>query len=543
MSNRTMVWRLRVALVFVVALVVVVMVPRLLSAKPLAAPRCFAETNQCIDGRFRTYWEQNGGLAVFGFPITPQREERNRDTGRVYQTQWFERNRFELHPENAAPYDVLLGRLGDDRLVQQNRNWQAAPREGRPRAGCLWFGETGRNVCDQASGAGFMTYWRTHGLQDARLDAHRRSLALLGLPLTGAATETNSSGDRVQTQWFERGRLEWHPNNPREFRVLLGLLGNEVLRNNPGPQPTADDRPAPTATDRPAPTATAEPEPTAAPTRTPTRTPTNPPAPTSTSTPTATTPATPTATPTQTTPPPSPLKRRDTPPGGVAGAGNVSFVANFCNVTLDAGSDVTLNAGGEGDPTPHFIAERLNICFSKDSFVPGVPFSVEFKQGESVVESHGIAEVNQVDEGSLFRWVPRPGYPFGPYVMTARQGELTATLRFAMAPPATPGEDGRILVIDVNNRPGSVIQFVLGGFVPGVPVPLYLYGEVACPADHDPFLGDACFMAELPPAIPDARGEATYSLPTQADDPLGEYFVSAAKENPEGAYAAFRIQE
>ncbi len=24
----------------------------------------------CIEGRFRAYWEQNGGLAVFGYPIT-----------------------------------------------------------------------------------------------------------------------------------------------------------------------------------------------------------------------------------------------------------------------------------------------------------------------------------------------------------------------------------------------------------------------------------------------------------------------------------------
>src|SRR3712207_4208150 len=80
------------------------------------AQRCFPETGQCISGRFRAYWEQNGGLPVFGFPITPARQEVNRDTGQTYLTQWFERNRFELHPENAAPYDVLLGRLGDDQI-------------------------------------------------------------------------------------------------------------------------------------------------------------------------------------------------------------------------------------------------------------------------------------------------------------------------------------------------------------------------------------------------------------------------------------------
>ena len=33
--------------------------------------RCFAETSFCIAGRIRAFWEQNGGLRVFGFPTTP----------------------------------------------------------------------------------------------------------------------------------------------------------------------------------------------------------------------------------------------------------------------------------------------------------------------------------------------------------------------------------------------------------------------------------------------------------------------------------------
>src|SRR5918911_715987 len=82
------------------------------------APRCFVETDQCVQGRFLQYWEENGGMAVFGLPITSARPERNPDTGQFYLTQWFERNRFEYHPDNAAPDDVLLGRLGAERLVQ-----------------------------------------------------------------------------------------------------------------------------------------------------------------------------------------------------------------------------------------------------------------------------------------------------------------------------------------------------------------------------------------------------------------------------------------
>src|SRR5215216_7374103 len=71
-----------------------------------ASQRCFVETGLCIDGRIRAFWEQNGGLSVFGLPITAQQQESIE--GKLFQVQWFERNRLELHPENPQPYDVLL---------------------------------------------------------------------------------------------------------------------------------------------------------------------------------------------------------------------------------------------------------------------------------------------------------------------------------------------------------------------------------------------------------------------------------------------------
>src|SRR5262249_36299287 len=48
--------------------------------------RCFPETTQCIGGRIRQFWEQNGGLLVFGYPITPQHEEQIE--GKPFQVQW-----------------------------------------------------------------------------------------------------------------------------------------------------------------------------------------------------------------------------------------------------------------------------------------------------------------------------------------------------------------------------------------------------------------------------------------------------------------------
>jgi hypothetical protein len=42
----------------------------------------------------------------------------NATNGKTYTVQYFERNRFESHPENQPPYDVLLGLLGRDYLAK-----------------------------------------------------------------------------------------------------------------------------------------------------------------------------------------------------------------------------------------------------------------------------------------------------------------------------------------------------------------------------------------------------------------------------------------
>lgn len=199
--------------------------------------RCFKETGFCLEEPFSDYWDDNGGLAVFGYPLAAAADERNSDTDKIYSTQWLERNRFEVHPENAGtPYEILLGLLGKVRLAQLGRGIEPAI---EAKDGCLWFKETGHNVCDQSQGLGFKSYWQSHGLKINGLSAYERSLQLFGLPLTEAQVETNANGDTVVTQWFERARFEWHPNNVDQYKVLLGLLGKELRQASaPDPSPT-----------------------------------------------------------------------------------------------------------------------------------------------------------------------------------------------------------------------------------------------------------------------------------------------------------------
>ena len=90
-----------------------------------AAPRegyaFFEPTGHNVGPRFFAYWEANGGLAQFGYPLSEEFEERLED-GNIYTVQYFERARFEHHPENAGtPYEVLLGQFGRRALAESGR--------------------------------------------------------------------------------------------------------------------------------------------------------------------------------------------------------------------------------------------------------------------------------------------------------------------------------------------------------------------------------------------------------------------------------------
>jgi hypothetical protein len=183
--------------------------------------RCFPETGQCIAGPIRAYWERNGGLAVFGFPITAQAAETVEGT--PLQVQWFERDRLEIQPDGR----VTAGRLGVERLEQLSTPWQqgsAAP----AGPGCTAFPETGHQIC-----GAFAAYWRANG-----------GLERFGFPVTGEFT-AELEGRPYTVQYFERRRFELHPEIGPNV-VLLGLLGREVFNaRQGGPQPVAPPSPPP----------------------------------------------------------------------------------------------------------------------------------------------------------------------------------------------------------------------------------------------------------------------------------------------------------
>ena len=80
----------------------------------------FAETGHRLCFGFRQFWQSHGlefgaqysaywkSVALFGYPIS----EEYTDPATGLTVQYFERARFEYHPENQPPWDILGGHLG-----------------------------------------------------------------------------------------------------------------------------------------------------------------------------------------------------------------------------------------------------------------------------------------------------------------------------------------------------------------------------------------------------------------------------------------------
>ncbi len=167
----------------------------------------FPQTGHTLAYGFKQFWDTHGGLAVFGYPISEEFSERDAATGKTYTVQYFERYRFEYHPEFAGtPYEVSLGLLGVQTAPQQ---YPTAPNPDNTSV--LYFATTRHTL----TGA-FRTYWEMHG-----------GLEMFGYPIS----EPFEQGG-VLVQYFERARFELHSNLPAGSQVLLSRLGVTLARED-----------------------------------------------------------------------------------------------------------------------------------------------------------------------------------------------------------------------------------------------------------------------------------------------------------------------
>jgi hypothetical protein len=77
------------------------------------------ETGYSLGGPFLRFWQETGGVPVYGYPISEELQEVSPSDGQLYIVQYFERNRLEYHPEHAGTrHEVQLGLLGANLLGQ-----------------------------------------------------------------------------------------------------------------------------------------------------------------------------------------------------------------------------------------------------------------------------------------------------------------------------------------------------------------------------------------------------------------------------------------
>ncbi|MFL5733476.1 MAG: hypothetical protein ACJ78Q_09755 [Chloroflexia bacterium] len=180
------------------------------TATTVPADRFFPETGFNVPGVFVKYWSSQGGLPVFGFPISEARLEHSLTDGNDYLVQYFERNRFEYHPEFAdTPNEVLLGLLGAE-LTKFRTFPTVQVFEDSP--GRVYMAPTGHSL-----GEPFLSYWRNNG-----------GLGIFGYPISEPFDEVNADNSKTYlVQYFQRNRFEFHPENKQPYDVLLGLLGRD----------------------------------------------------------------------------------------------------------------------------------------------------------------------------------------------------------------------------------------------------------------------------------------------------------------------------
>lgn len=211
--------------------------------------RYFPETGHYLGGMFRVFWENNGNVTLFGYPITEEYVASS--TGRL--TQYFERARFELNEQGTA---VELARIGTE--LTSNRIFaRAAPVANT--ADWRYIPET-QHIIQY----GFKEIWETRGAE-----------RIFGYPISEEMDEQFSDGTMRTVQWFERARFEFWPEYEPGKRVVLTSLGrmqapselvaplapgtapgtlppSSAVKSSGTPTTRTSDTPAPTATPIPA---------------------------------------------------------------------------------------------------------------------------------------------------------------------------------------------------------------------------------------------------------------------------------------------------
>jgi polysaccharide biosynthesis protein PslG len=184
----------------------------------------YSETQHAALNSFAAFWQRTpNALFVLGYPISqPFVEESFTNPGEYYRVQYFERAILEEHPENAGSQYYILGRLLGNQIIKGREGEEAFLPVADPGDG-TYEPATSHTLRDGP--APFRSFWYNNG-----------GLEVFGYPKSEQFQEVNQANGQVYwVQYFERQRMEWHPDEPDpRYQILLGLLGNEYRNAHHG---------------------------------------------------------------------------------------------------------------------------------------------------------------------------------------------------------------------------------------------------------------------------------------------------------------------
>jgi hypothetical protein len=186
---------------------IVVIVGSVAATHPQAAEgncRLFPKTGHYVCDEFLQYFDKWGGLEVFGYPLT----EADYQPMLGLYAQYFQRARMEWHPDNPPPYKVQLGLLADELgYVYPPVNPDSIPSFNT--ATHHYFPETDHIVSYE-----FLKYFQAKG-----------GIDIFGYPRSEFLWE-----DGYMVQYFQRARMEWHPEAPAGAQIILTPLGEVYIK-------------------------------------------------------------------------------------------------------------------------------------------------------------------------------------------------------------------------------------------------------------------------------------------------------------------------
>ena len=166
--------------------------------------RFFDETGHWVCDDFLEFYDGRGGLEIFGYPLTEAAD----DPTRGLRVQYFQRARMELHSYNQGRYRVQLGLLVDELgYIYPSATPEEIPAPSDPNH--QYFPQTGHVVS-----YAFLKYFREKGGVD-----------IFGYPRSEILYE-----DGYYVQYFQRARMEWHPENAVGSQVRLTDVGEIYTR-------------------------------------------------------------------------------------------------------------------------------------------------------------------------------------------------------------------------------------------------------------------------------------------------------------------------